>query len=446
MGAIQTACCEPAQSDPRFEAEDEPHIKIVVETVFDNIVIDLHRPPVDPSTPLDERDIELQHTYRRVASFGAESVGFDLLTELFVLEPEVKDRFSFVDADDNFEESASLKSLGAKVINALGTVIYYLRDFESLVPQLKSLGLQLKSYGVSAEHYDLARRALLVSLARLLGDLMTPAVENAYQKVYSLLAETMIADHYAEGSIPGCMRSERNPTLNATEKPELTPESQPAAETEPALPTVCGFCSNVFMPDATFCRKCGRRRVQETVLNAPDVCSNCSNIFMPDAVFCRKCGKSRFSDDAEKYAPTSAQPAQAAEGELPPSPDKKAKKRNAKGKSRSRTRTKSKDSKDSEHKLAANSEVVTTQVANATSEAAPKPSTTPEVVRAVTPDSAKKKSADKPKAATMPEVTPEVAANPKRAAAAQAAERRQAEASGGTMEDWRRAKRDRDGV
>lgn len=270
MGAIQTACCEPAQSDPRFEAEDEPHIKIVVETVFDNIVIDLHRPPVDPSTPLDERDIELvQHTYRRVASFGAESVGFDLLTELFVLEPEVKDRFSFVDADDNFEESASLKSLGAKVINALGTVIYYLRDFESLVPQLKSLGLQLKSYGVSAEHYDLARRALLVSLARLLGDLMTPAVENAYQKVYSLLAETMIADHYSEGFIPGCMRSDKNPTLNATEKPELTPESQAAAETEPALPTVCGFLQQClharchFLPEV-WQTACARDRPKRT--------------------------------------------------------------------------------------------------------------------------------------------------------------------------------------
>jgi hypothetical protein len=35
-------------------------------------------------------------------------------------------------------------------------------------------------------------------LARFLGELMTPAVTNAYQKVYSLLSETMIADLYSD--------------------------------------------------------------------------------------------------------------------------------------------------------------------------------------------------------------------------------------------------------
>lgn len=51
----------------------------------------------------------------------------------------------------------------------------------------------------------------------------------------------------------------------------------------------CFQCSNVLMPDAKFCRKCG------THVGGTDVeaikCLHCCNVLMPDANFCRKCGK-----------------------------------------------------------------------------------------------------------------------------------------------------------
>jgi len=48
----------------------------------------------------------------------------------------------------------------------------------------------------------------------------------------------------------------------------------------------CPSCGNVYLDDATFCRKCGQPR--------PDPnCPYCGNLYADDAEFCRKCGKPR---------------------------------------------------------------------------------------------------------------------------------------------------------
>eukprot|EP00927_Polykrikos_kofoidii_P077068 TRINITY_DN74059_c0_g1_i1.p1 TRINITY_DN74059_c0_g1~~TRINITY_DN74059_c0_g1_i1.p1 ORF type:complete len:965 (-),score=190.94 TRINITY_DN74059_c0_g1_i1:67-2961(-) len=76
----------------------------------------------------------------------------------------------------------------------------------------------------------------------------------------------------------------------------------PSDPSKPDPSKVCEKCSNVFMADAVFCRKCGHAR--PTPKDEKQVCA-CGNIFMADAVFCRKCGSPRA--EAPRTAPPEVQ-------------------------------------------------------------------------------------------------------------------------------------------
>jgi len=59
----------------------------------------------------------------------------------------------------------------------------------------------------------------------------------------------------------------------------------------------CSFalclCGNALMPDAKFCRACGRVRHAKTGTDNMQLVCSCGNVFASDASFCRKCGKKR---------------------------------------------------------------------------------------------------------------------------------------------------------
>lgn len=91
---------------------------------------------------------------------------------------------------------------------------------------------------------------------------------------------------------------------------------------------LCPACENRYMPDAKYCRNCGRPRdVPPGDLHdeqEAEQCPNCSNVYAVDAVFCRKCGHKR----GEAVAPTMVQGGMSADfddessdGEAPRQPD-----------------------------------------------------------------------------------------------------------------------------
>jgi hemoglobin-like flavoprotein len=59
------------------------------------------------------------------------------------------------------------------------------------VGAVKELGLRHVGYGVKDEHYDTVGSALLWTLGQGLGDEFTTELEDAWTKVYQLLAGTM---------------------------------------------------------------------------------------------------------------------------------------------------------------------------------------------------------------------------------------------------------------
>lgn len=190
MGAV----CEKSASDKSLEAKDPPVAtpeedkKPAAAHVY---TVNLTDPPVDVNAALDERDIELvQQTFARVATLGNETVGWLLFMNIFNIAPGAKALFPF--KDDDLATSTKMKVHGGKVIATVGTAVSLLRDLPTLVPVLHELGLKHVGFSVVPEHYDVVGQALIKCLSTSLGPNMTPAVTNAYLKVYGVVKTTML--------------------------------------------------------------------------------------------------------------------------------------------------------------------------------------------------------------------------------------------------------------
>merc|ERR1711862_896909 len=85
-----------------------------------------------------------------------------------------------------------MKAHGGRVVSTVATAVSLLRSLETLVPVLHSLGLRHVGYGVIPAHYDVVGQALIKCLGTALGSNMTPAVTNAYLKVFTIVKSTMI--------------------------------------------------------------------------------------------------------------------------------------------------------------------------------------------------------------------------------------------------------------
>eukprot|EP00929_Paragymnodinium_shiwhaense_P022727 TRINITY_DN14438_c0_g1_i3.p1 TRINITY_DN14438_c0_g1~~TRINITY_DN14438_c0_g1_i3.p1 ORF type:complete len:124 (-),score=21.52 TRINITY_DN14438_c0_g1_i3:354-725(-) len=84
--------------------------------------------------------------------------------------------------------------LGAFVLFRVGVHSRFLLEGGGvrLVPILQKLGVKHVGYGVIPEHYDIVGQAIVDAMKVALGGLFTPAVSNAWLKVYKVVKTTMI--------------------------------------------------------------------------------------------------------------------------------------------------------------------------------------------------------------------------------------------------------------
>jgi hemoglobin-like flavoprotein len=158
--------------------------------------IDLASPAVDVAAPFDQRDIDLiQQTFAKVAALGPNAVGRVLFDNIFSIAPEAKGLFPFVHKDKNWKAPGSrFEKHAIAVVATTATAVSLLTDLPTLVPVLKGLGLKHMGYGVIPAHYDVVGQALIASLAAALGENFTPAVKNAYIKMWGVVKETMLSE------------------------------------------------------------------------------------------------------------------------------------------------------------------------------------------------------------------------------------------------------------
>jgi len=172
-----------------------------------------HKPPRPPSKVADQQlnatetmKGDVERSWDVIQEMGTDAVGERIYRVFFDLVPEAMDSFPVEvrakyrewTADENEEEgdlinSAALRKLFAKVLNALGCVVAGLQDSSKLVPLLTSLGRRHIGYRVVEAFWPQLGKAINLTLADLLGDGFTSEVENAWNVVYGFASSIMIA-------------------------------------------------------------------------------------------------------------------------------------------------------------------------------------------------------------------------------------------------------------
>jgi hemoglobin-like flavoprotein len=104
---------------------------------------------------------------------------------LFELAPDLKRMFT-----------TSIDIQGPKLIAMLAIAVKSLDHLEDLIPALQDLSRRHIGYGVKAEHYALVGKALLWTLEQGLGAAFTAEVEEAWGRVYGLIADVCIDAAY----------------------------------------------------------------------------------------------------------------------------------------------------------------------------------------------------------------------------------------------------------
>jgi nitric oxide dioxygenase len=110
------------------------------------------------------------------------------------------DRFSAIFYARLFERAPHIRALfpqgtggeGRRLADEIAALASELCDLPAFVERTRALGARHRGYGVRPEHYEAAGEALLGALADFLGPRWTPAVMLAWERVYRLIAETML--------------------------------------------------------------------------------------------------------------------------------------------------------------------------------------------------------------------------------------------------------------
>lgn len=101
---------------------------------------------------------------------------------LFDIAPELKALFR-----EDIEQQAH------RFIGMVSLAVAGMKDHENVTPEFGDLGRRHRGYKVGATHYEPFGRALIWTLAQVLGDEFTPEVKQAWTAWYELVAQTMAA-------------------------------------------------------------------------------------------------------------------------------------------------------------------------------------------------------------------------------------------------------------
>lgn len=113
------------------------------------------------------------------------AVGLLFYRNLFALDPSLKPLFP----QDLTQQSAKLIQMLSAAVNALDAL-------DDLLPVVQQLAKRHIHYGVRPQHYKTVGEALITTLVDGLGDALSPEAYIAWQELYLLLSETMIAAAY----------------------------------------------------------------------------------------------------------------------------------------------------------------------------------------------------------------------------------------------------------
>ncbi len=121
----------------------------------------------------------VQESFARVVPIADQAA--DLFYDrLFEIAPDVRPLFP--------DDMAAQKR---KLMQTLSAAVGSLDRVEEVQPVLEDLGRSHVGYGAKPEYYDTVGEALIWTLGQGLGEAFNPAVEEAWTRTYTLIAEVM---------------------------------------------------------------------------------------------------------------------------------------------------------------------------------------------------------------------------------------------------------------
>ena len=110
----------------------------------------------------------------------ADETGKLFYNRLFEIAPELKHLF---------KDDITIQRM--RFMNIFEIAIAYLDNVTSIAPLVQALAKRHVTYNVKAEYYQLMGEAFLWALEQSLGEAFTPEVKEAWDVVYTMLADTM---------------------------------------------------------------------------------------------------------------------------------------------------------------------------------------------------------------------------------------------------------------
>jgi hemoglobin-like flavoprotein len=121
----------------------------------------------------------VQESFAKIKPISAEAAAM-FYGRLFEIAPQFRPMFK-----------SDITEQGKKLMQMIGIAVANLDNLDEVTPAVQALGLRHKGYGVEPAHYPVVGEALLWAVGQALGDGYTPEIEQAWQHVYNVMAETM---------------------------------------------------------------------------------------------------------------------------------------------------------------------------------------------------------------------------------------------------------------
>lgn len=132
------------------------------------------------STEITEKEIEMvQQSWEKCVPI-ADKAAVLFYGKLFELDPSLRSMFK-----------SDMAEQGKKLMTMITVAVRSLNRLETIVEDVRKLGVRHKDYGVKDEHYDTVGAALLWTLGQALGESFDEELKTAWTKVYTLLATAM---------------------------------------------------------------------------------------------------------------------------------------------------------------------------------------------------------------------------------------------------------------
>jgi len=126
---------------------------------------------------------EITESWTSVKQLGFEIVGPLLMRNIFTIEPEALQIYSFRNEKDLFESDV-LRKHYTKLLGSLDKIILAFESGDKIEPYIKALGQRHVKYGVIKHHYNVVGKALLSTLETGLKEAFTPRLKQHWIKLF----------------------------------------------------------------------------------------------------------------------------------------------------------------------------------------------------------------------------------------------------------------------